>query len=199
MNIDLLLSQTGEAGLIASENFVTKLAGIVMDLQTGLMHAEMKDTDDIDFNIPVDPAFFNVLEGNEYLHVGAVKNGTIGQAYQVALMFADDPYRGAAMGTSDFPLNAFERFVKQCVNGQAVHRDNLDDDSIQGCVLGDSAPSSLEFAPNLARRQALEVAPSGPSGPAAAPILNAPGLGLGSSGAGKPVLPKKPPPKGKGE
>ena len=162
------------------------------------MHAEMKDTDDIDFNIPVDPAFFDTLEANEYLHVGAVKGGQIGQAYQVALMFADDPYRGSgAVMPTEYPLNAFERFVKQCVSGQAVYRDNLGDDDSQGCVLGDSAPSSLEFAPHLARRQALEAAPSGPSGPApAAPILNAPGLGLGSSGAGKPVLPRKPPPKG---
>ena len=183
MNIDLLFTETGEAGLIASENPVKKTIGITFDTQTGTMTAEYADMDFLELNIPVEEAFFEALDRNQQIHIGAVKNGNISQAYQVPFMFLDDPYRTEGMKKIQQlpnPLQAFEFFVKSCVAGQPVHRDDLGDEGAMGCVLGDSVPSSLQFAPHLARRHQME------AGPKAMPSLNlgpsAPGLGLGSSG-----------------
>jgi hypothetical protein len=53
----------------------------------------------------------------------------------------------------------------------------LGDEDGMGCILGDASPSSLEFAPHLARRHALEAKPN------IAPV-NAPGMGLGGSSSG---------------
>lgn len=179
MNIDLLFTDQGEAGLIANENFARKIAGIVFDTQSGIFTIEFADMDFMDLNIPVEPEYNQHLDMNTIIHVGSVKDGRIGQAYQVPLMFSDDPYRNEIMKPEQpaQPLAAFSYFMKQCVIGQPVFRDDLGDEDTMGCVLGSASPSSLEFAPHLARRHGLEVRPT------AQPSINAPGMGLGGSGS----------------
>lgn len=176
MNIDLLLTEHGEAGLISSENLSKKLVGVVFDPPTGIFTLEFVDMDYMDLNISVDAYYNQYLDINQTLHIGSVKEGHIGQAYQVPLMFSDDPYRNEIMKAEPAanPLMAFQYFVNACIAGQPVHRDDLGDEDNMGCVLGDSSPSSLEFAPHLARRHALEAKPN------IAPV-NAPGMGLGGS------------------
>lgn len=181
MDIDILFTENGEAGLISSENPVTKAVGVLFDPATGLMTLEYTDMDFLEMNIPVDAEFFGILDHSPQLHFGAVKDGSISQAYQVPLMFLDDPYRGQQLGQASQlqnPLVAFDYFVKECVSGQPVHRDDLSDDNLTS-VLGESAPSSLQFAPHLARRHSLEAAPkAAPSGPGP----STPGLGSGGGG-----------------
>lgn len=188
MDIDLLFTQEGEAGLISNENMVQKAIGILLDTSTGLITVEYADMDYLEFNITIDKNYMNVLDQNQIIHLGAVKNGHIAQAYQIPLMFADDPYRNDALKSPKAPaqpLIAFENFIGRCVAGQPVHRDDLDNDESLGCVLGDATPSSLEFAPHLARRHALEAKPQ------QTPGMNAPGLGLGGSGgsSGGTIIP----------
>ena len=187
MNIDLLFTEMGEAGLICDENPVKKALGITFDTKSGTMTAEYADMDFQELNIPVESEYFEALDRNQQIHVGAVKEGKISQAYQIPFMFLDDPYRGEnikKMKEIQNPLQTFEAFVKSCVVGQPVHRDDLGDEDTMGCVLGDSSPSSLQFAPHLERRVQME------AGPKAMPQLNlgpsAPGLGLGSSGSAQP-------------
>lgn len=180
MDIDLLFTEQGEAGLISNENLVKKAAGIVFDMQTGVLTLEFVDMDYLDFNIAVDQEFHAILDRCAQIHIGAIKNGHIAQAYQIPFMFLDDPYRGEALKNvrqSPNPLVAFDRFVKQCIRGQPVHREDLGDEDKMGCILGDASPAALQFAPHLARRHALEAAPKLAPG-------NVPGLGLGSSGGG---------------
>lgn len=179
MNIDLLFTEKGEAGLISNENLARKVAGIVYDPQSGLFTLEFADMDYLDFNIPVEASYNPYIDLNEYLHVGSVKKGHIGQAYQVPLMFSDDPYRNQHNPGDgpENPLESFSAFVRGVVAGQPVHRDDLGDEDSLGCVLGDASPAALEFAPHLARRHGLEAKP------VIAPI-NAPGMGLGGGGGG---------------
>lgn len=196
MNIDLLFTAKGEAGLISSDNLVKKVAGVVFDTQNGLLTFEYVDMDYLELNIPVESEFNATLDMCPQIHIGAIKDGNIAQAYQVPFMFLDDPYRAESFSKVQQlpnPLEAFNYFVKATVFGQPVHRDDLGDESAMGCVLGDAVPSSLQFAPHLARRHQMEVAPK------AAPGINAPGLGLGGSGSsststrgtGSTVPPKK--------
>ncbi|MFK7839898.1 MAG: hypothetical protein AB8B83_06150 [Bdellovibrionales bacterium] len=184
MNIDLLFTQNGEAGLICNENPIKKTIGMTFDTQTGMLTAEYADMDFLELNIPVEMDFLEALDRNQQIHIGAVKEGNISQAYQVPFMFLDDPYRTQNMQAAKQvpnPLQTFENFVKSCVAGQPVHREDLGDEDAMGCVLGDAVPSSLEFAPHLARRVQME------AGPKAMPSLNlgpsAPGLGGGGGGS----------------
>ena len=181
MNIDLLFNARGECGLLSSENFIKKLVGVVFDISEGMLSLEFTDMSHMDLNIPVEEDFFNTLEFTPLVHIGAVKEGKIAQAYQVPLMLLDDPYRAAAFKNvkiPERPLESFHYFVKTCVLGQPVHRDDAGDESTAGCILGDAQPSSLEFAPHLARRHTLEVMPTTDLN------LSGPGLGLGGSSGG---------------
>lgn len=184
MDIDLLFTQESEAGLICSANLVKKAVGILFDNQTGLMNIEYADMDALEFNIPIDHEFWQHLEFNPTIHIGSVKDGEIAQAYQVPLMFLDDPYRGEKLGRvhqASKPLFAFNAFVTRCIVGQPVHREDLGDEQASGCVLGDASPAALQFAPHLARQHAMEVRPvAAPS----APGFSAPGLGGGGGRSG---------------
>lgn len=182
MDIDLLFTKEGEAGLICSQNLVKKSIGILFDSQTGLMNIEYADMDTLELNIPIDESFWGTLEFTPQLHIGAVKDGNIAQAYQIPLMLLDDPYRGEKLGRAQQhprPLAAFDAFVRKCRTGQPAHRDDLANDETMGCILGDASPAALQFAPHLARQHAMEVRPTAaPS----APGMSTPGLG-GSSTA----------------
>ena len=195
MNIDLLFTAKGEAGLVSSANLVQKVAGVVFDTTTGLLTLEYVDMDFLELNIPVEGEYNATLDMCPQIHIGAVKDGNIAQAYQVPFMFLDDPYRGDAFGNVPQlpnPLDAFNYFVKSTTFGQPVHREDLGDESAMGCILGDAVPSSLQFAPHLARRHQMEVAPkAAPSGPGP----STPGLGSGGGGSirgtGGTIPPKK--------
>lgn len=184
MDIDLLFTESGEAGLLSNQNLIKKALGALIDTQTGLFSIEYNDGDYLEFNIPVEQDYFPWLDRVQQIHVGAIKEGEISQAYQIPLMFADDPYRGDSYGQAQAarnPLVAFEYFVKSCVAGQPVHREDLGDEDKMGCILGDASPSSLQFAPHLARRHSLEASPNAaPSGPGPA----GPGLGGGGGSTG---------------
>ena len=186
MNIDLLFTKQNEAGLISNENLAKKVIGALFDPQTGLMSLEYADMDYLEFNICVDEDFFIMLDMCSQLHIGAVKGGNIAQAYQIPLMFLDDPYRGEALKQNIMqaqkPLKAFSAFIKSCVAGQPVHRDDLGNDESASCVLGDSIPSALQFAPHLARRHTMEVAPK--ASLHNMPRFSAPSLGGSGTGGG---------------
>ncbi|MCB1783496.1 MAG: hypothetical protein KDI13_05820 [Alphaproteobacteria bacterium] len=180
MNIDLLFTPKNEAGLICSSNLVTKAVAALFDLETGILSLELSDMDSLELNIPVEEEFRERLDHCPQVHVGAVKEGKIAQAYQVPLMLLDDPYRAQAFSRvkpPKKPLAAFQYFLKSCTFGQPVHRDDAGDESTMGCILGDVVPAAVEFAPHLARRLSMEVAPT------AAPTF-APGLGMGGSSGG---------------
>lgn len=175
MNIDLLFTQQGEAGLITSDILAKKVAGILFDPQNGIFTLEFSDMDYMDMNIPVDPEFHYYLDMNTRVHFGSLKNGQIDQAYQVPLLFNDDPYRAEINmpEKSENPLMAFQYFIQHCIAGQPVFRTDLGNEENMGCILGDSSPDQLQFAPHLARAHAIEMRQH------AAPTLNAPGMGLG--------------------
>ncbi len=184
MDIDLLLTKDNMAGLVCSENLPKKAIGVMFDTDTGLMNIEYADMDQLEFNIPIDQELWQFLEFNPVLHIGSVKGGEIAQAYQIPLMFLNDPYRGEKLGMAQQipqPLAAFNHFVTNCIKGQPAHRDDLDNDAAAGCILGDASPASLQFAPHLQREHALEVRPAAaPS----APGMSAPGMGGSTSSGG---------------
>ena len=179
MDIDLLITPQGQAGLLSNKNLVKKAVGIIFDTDSGVLSLEFADMDHLDLNIPVEEEFFAVLDTNPQIHIGSVSEGRIAQAYQVPLMFLDDPYRAEAFENvqePSKPLATFYYFVKNCVLGQPVHRLDAGNEDSLGCILGDMAPASLEFAHHLARRHGMEVGHE-----KAANQLNTPNMGLGGS------------------
>lgn len=181
MNIDLLWTDQGEPGLVSDEGFGHPVAGVMYDAESSLITLEFGDADPMELNIPAGSDAAEGLCHTYEMQVGIIERGMIAENRQVPLVLLNDPFGGGNAGR--FPVRprqsatAFESFMKRCVSGQPVHREDLGDDRHAGSVLGSVSPAVLQFAPHLARQKAMEASPHlAPQGPAA------PGMGPGGSG-----------------
>lgn len=200
MNIDLLLTAQGEAGLVCDAAAGSPVAGVMFDSDTGQITLEYVDLDPLDLNIPVDDSYIETLYYATSIQVGTIVDGEIRESRQVPILLTNDPQANSDRARFAKPRAstlAFEKFMKACVTGQPIHRNDLSDESSSGSVMGGMTPAILKFAPHLARQRTLEAAPHlAPKGPAP-PSL---GLGGGRSGGGQ-VNPMRgrPPPTHRGD
>lgn len=182
MNIDLLFTEQGEAGLVADKGFPSPVAGVMFDTLTGLIALELANADSLDLNIPAGQETGQILSRLYDVHVGIIEHGLIADSRQVPIILLNDPFGGGNAGHFAVKprrsVTAFENFMRRCQSGQPVHRDDLGDEASTASVLGGISTAVLQFAPNLARQRQLERAP-----PTPAPV-NAPSLGLGGRGGG---------------
>ncbi len=183
MNIDLLLTANGEAGLVCDQSVGSPVAGVMFDSDTGFMSLEYTELDPLDLNIPVDDSYIETLYYATSIQIGTIIDGEIRENRQVPILLLNDPAANSDRARFAKPRNsvvAFERFLKACVRGQPLHRDDLSDETSSGSVMGGMNTSILKFAPNLARQRTMEIAPTlAPKGP------NAPGLGMGGGGGNR--------------
>ena len=188
MNIDLLFTGQGEAGLVCDAGFDAAVAGVMYDAGSGQLTLEFSDASSVDLNIPVEEEVGQNLLNALEIQVGVIERGMVAENRQVPLVLLHDPFGGGNAG--HFPIKprnsvmAFESFMKRCVSGQPVHRDDLGDEESSGTILGGMSAAVLQFAPHLARQRNLEAAPQYTVAP------QAPGMspsGRGGTGTGPPV------------
>lgn len=184
MNIDLLLTDQGEPGLVSDTDFEHPVAGVMYDAESGQITLEFGDADPLELNIPVGGDTSDGLRHIIEIQIGIIERGMIADNRQVPLVLLNDPFGGGNAGR--FPVRprqsvtAFESFMQRCTNGQPVHRDDLGDELHSGSILGSVSPAVLQFAPHLARQKTMEAAPH------LAPAPSAPGMSPGgNSGGGK--------------
>ncbi len=194
MNIDLLQSKEGQMAIVGDRTFDSPVAGVMFDLQTGLMSLEFADDEPLDMNIPVEQDFGAHFDLMLDIYVGSIENGAITDARRVPVMLMNDPFGGGNTGRFAVKpgraLGAFEAFLKKCVAGQPLHRDDLGDEGSAGGVMGGINPAVLQFSPQLARQRAIEAAHR--AAPVAAP--SAPGFGPKGMGGGGNTVRRTPPP-----
>ncbi len=183
MNIDLLMTQQGDAGLVSDQEFESPVAGIMFDAQTRQITLEHANMDTVDMNIPVEDDITDALLWATSIQVGVITNGQIQDNRQIPLMLLNDPDgqpgRDAPMRPSN-SVTAFEHFLKTCVTGQPIHREDLGNEDVSGSVVGGINRAVLEFSPQLSRQRTLEASHDlnmggGPS---------APGMNMGGGGGG---------------
>ena len=180
MNIDLLLTGNGDAGLVCDELAQGPVAGVMFDSETGFMSLEYTEIDALDLNIPIDDSYIETLYYATSIQIGTIIDGEIRDSRQVPILILNDPQANSDRARFAKPRSsvvAFERFLKACVTGQPIHRADLSDETSTGSVMGGMNTAILKFAPNLARQRTMEIAPThAPKGP------NAPGLNMGGGG-----------------
>lgn len=187
MNIDLLMTDNGEAGLVSDKALPHKVAGVMFDARTGQVTLEFGDADPLELNVPVELETGEALRSLWSVHVGAIEKGVVVENREVPLLLLDDPFGGGNAG--QFPAKprtsvmAFEAFIKKCNRGQPVHRVNLADEASAGAIMGGMSAAVLQFAPHLARQRALEAGPQTPTYAPQAPGPKGPG-GMGGGGGG---------------
>jgi len=192
VDIDLLLSENGEAGLVSDGGFECPVAGVMFDALTHMFTIEFADADidPLDLNIPAASEFHHTLLDALAIQIGVIEKGRIEESWQVPLLLINDPYGGS--GGHETPIKpgnsalAFERFLQSCGTGQPIHRDDLGDESRAGAVMGGMNTAVLQFAPHLARQRALEAQPKNQMAP------STPGMGMGGGGGGGAARPSTP-------
>ena len=195
MNIDLLQSKDGHMAIVGDRTFDSPVAGVMFDIQTGLMSLEFADLDPLDMNIPVEQDFAAKFDLILDIYVGTIENGSIADARRVPVILINDPFGGGNTGRFAVKpgraLGAFEHFLKKCIAGQPLHREDLGDEHSASGVMGGINPAVLQFSPQLARQRAIEAAHR--AAPVAAP--SAPGFGpKGMGGGGGGTVRRTPPP-----
>lgn len=184
MNIDLFMTPHNEAGLVCDRMFAGRqVVGIILDAQTQdvtLEFADMGET--FHLNIPIAEAHREKLLFSGSLFIGFLEGGLLAGAYEVPLLYLNDPY-GSDFGQTSRLTQAkpavigFEQFMKRCTFAQALHRENLGDEDMARSVLRGADPRRLDYTPALMRQRQLAATPA--AAPASAPQMP----GMGGTGA----------------
>ena len=193
MNIDLLLTQRGELGFLCDEDFLNPVAGAMFDAESCQMSQEFADMDSLDLNIPVDYNFTEQLLYARSMQLGSIVDGQITTSRQIPVVLINDPYGGPPTmpGKSSDSVLRFESFLKACISGQPIHRDDLGDESTAESVVSGINTAVLQFAPQLARQRAMEAAPKATLD--LGPQISGPGgMGGGGGGGGRTAATRPP-------
>lgn len=183
MQIDLLATPGGEVGLVGNHAFDGKVSGVIFDVAERSLTVEYgQSMETLRMNIPVAEDFVDWLKMASFIHVTAVEKERMIQASQAPLMKVsvddDDDFVYGAMKSGVVHVQAWFGKVH---HAQAIHRDNLGDESSSRGVLFDVAPATLKVAPQLAQELAQQQALVRENAPRQAPIMAPPSLGPGSN------------------
>jgi stage V sporulation protein K len=186
MNIDLLVTKRGEAGLVCDSEPELPLVEVHYHAGSGVMVLEFEEAESLELNIPIEEENGNSLRELVEIHFGVVEKGVITAVRQAPLNLVDAVRPSGALRALPARTSptAFEIFMRCCSAGQPVHRAQVADESSVTSVLKGVSPALLKFAPNLARLQTQEMMP-GYQPPQLAPP--APSLG------GTSPVPRNPP------
>lgn len=206
MDIDLFLTPYGECGLLCNAAFNNLPAGVIFDAETLELTFEFIDDDPFHLNITVESDLRDQMLLAKKLYVGFLHDGLIADTIEIPLLYLNDPYGSdfnmqGKLGTPTRSMIGFEQFMKRSTSAQPIHRDDLGNEDSNGSVLKGMNPKHLEFVPQLVRQRLLEIGPTGPAGPTAAPQPSMPaprgpgGIRMGGGNTHRRKMPPIQPPK----
>lgn len=181
------MTDRGEPGLLCDDDFSAAVAGVLFDAESRQLCIEFADMDSIDLNIPVEEDYIQPMLYSQFVQIGTLRDGVLTSSRQVPVLFLNDPYGVAASPPpkASSSVLQFESFMKRCVAGQPIHRDDLGDEEKMDSVMSGANAAALQFAPQLARQRTMEAAPRGPAPKGPAPSSpGGPGGMSGMSGMG---------------
>lgn len=193
MNLDLVVANNNEIGIISDTPFKKEIEAIQLDQESKMITIGFAGGKDVQLlNVPIgDPMTPYILE-NDRCHVAVLNNGHITDARQVPVFITNPvPETFAHFHTgphiASVSLVAMSFFIQKPESGQPLHRDDLGDEQSLHKISHQMALPSLQLAPHLVKAlqnekslaMAQKLQPQ-------APAPQAPGLGLSS------VTPKPP-------
>lgn len=188
MNIDLLLTDKGEAGLVCDEPCSDPVVAVLLDLYEHRMFIEMEDHISMPLNINVDREYVEDLRFASMIETGVLFDGNITESLQVPLITLDEDSPYPSLENLPFRTNSvmhFESFIKNSVKGQPIHREDLGNEASLGSLMNATQLIAPQFAPKLEHQRQLEASPRTPA-PGHAPQFAGPGGGAGGGGKYSP-------------
>lgn len=176
INIDLLLTENGDIGLILDRSLADYITGVMYDATSYEFMLESAESVPLTLNIPVEVDYNAYVAENAVVHIAVLASGRVEDAQRVPLVVFDQSGIRQGEDDEDFSpaeqsVRAFENFLQAVVVGQPIHRADLDDDESSHFVVQGMNPFLVQFAPQLMRQRLLETAPLPPHAP---PGLGAP-------------------------
>lgn len=165
MNIDLFVTDHGEAGLVIDRPGHEMPSGVILDAETNFMTLEFSETEEtLHLNIPVEDEHKEKLLFSPRIQVAIMEDGLVADHRDISLLYLNDPYGSqfgdmAHIGRTQRSILRFEQFMKRCTFAQAVHREDFGDEGSVGSVLKGVNPKSLQYSPQLARQMAMDAGP----------------------------------------
>ena len=177
MQIDLIGTPDGVIGLMGNHSFETPVSGVIFDVAERSLTLEFgKSMETLRMNIPVGEDFVDHLKTSSSIHIAAVERERMVQASQVMLVKVSVEDEDFYYGEVQKGVLHTQNWLSKAQYAQAIHRDNLGDESSARGILYDVSPATLKYAPQLAQALAKEQAAAYRHVPNMAP----PSLGPGS-------------------
>jgi|GEM_PF-1120724 len=177
MQIDLLGTPDGVVGLMGNHAFETPVSGVIFDVAERALTLEFgQSMETLRMNIPVGENFVEQLKTSPSIHIAAVERERMVQASQVLLMKVSVEDEDFYYGEVQTGVLHTQNWLAKAQYAQAIHRDNLGDESSVGGILHDVSPATLKYAPQLAQALAKEQAAT----MRRVPVMTPPSLGPGS-------------------
>lgn len=182
MNIDLLMTRKNESGLVHDTPIGFPPTHVILDYEAGHMTLYGNGEKSLWMNIPVASDTLEKIIQTMGLHVGYLKDGLIEDIIYVPLVISTvmDINVERVIPPPRVSAISFEIFMRECLIGQALHRDDISNDIKSSGILEDLSPSVLKFAPSLAHQRKMEMAYRHSPSPNFAPTI---GFGMGGSSA----------------
>ena len=177
MKVDIFLSSLGEVGIVANQAIDIQDKIFRLDILSHQLFLS-SNREEIAFNILPSPALFEHMQGKVFeIYWGVIEGSEITRACKLPLHVngrfnleqADPKFKISSLGN-------FETFLKQCTEGQPLHRDLFDDDDTKlKSVFEGVSPSLLKLSETMGQglnySQDYTLAPSAPAYPTPAPSL----------------------------
>lgn len=164
MDIDLLIGERGQSGLLCGTPLKGEPVGAIFDALLREITVEFAHGEGpLTLNIPVEERFIKKLLTDHSLFLGYVQDGLYVDALEVPLVYLNDPYRSALDARPAMKahrnVSGFENFLHNSTFAQPIHRDDFGDESTLSGILYGEDVRAIKLAPALARQRDLEHMP----------------------------------------
>ena len=195
MNVDLVVSNSDEIGIISDTPFDKEVEAIQLDQGSSMVILGLaKGKEAKLMNVPIGITMLQYILDNDRCHIAIIKNGQVIDTKQVPVFVTNpvpevfEPYHIEPRPAS-ISLIAINDFIKRAKSGQPLHRDNLGDEQSLHQISKQLSAVTLQLAPHLVKalKNEQSLALSQKLQPNA-PAPKTPGLGLSSR---SPTPPKQ--------
>tara|TARA_B100001778_G_C18598032_1_gene635776 strand:+ start:208 stop:492 length:285 start_codon:yes stop_codon:yes gene_type:complete len=85
MNIDLLINDDEEAGLVSDTPFEAAVSGVIFDHNENIISLEFANMESKTLNVPVDLEFQELLQDLDRLYIGVLEDRIVTETYIVPI------------------------------------------------------------------------------------------------------------------
>lgn len=183
MKVDIVQSSNGEVGIVTNRLINIQSTIVALDYISGQISLK-SDTETLPFNILLSSPLSNHIKDQVHeVYWGVIQDGEIAQAHKLPI-HVNGRFNTNQVDRKFYkdPAKNFEKFLKDCNEGQPLHRESFDDDPNKlKSVFEGVSPSLLKASANI--QQVIDHAQKYEYAPQHAPVFTPPAPAFGPPGS----------------